>query len=75
MIGIYKTSKDLFLLEFTSYWKINWKSIFGNKDKIAPQFIFEKKGILLIYDLKDCRIEKDRIIYKGKEVQLLNVTK
>ena len=63
MIGIYKTSKDIFLLEFTSYWKINWKSIFGNKDKIAPQFIFEKKGINFIYYLKDLSIKKDCNIY------------
>ena len=74
MVGIYKTSLGIFLLEYTSYRRIDWKKIIGKKDPIAPQVFFERKGVLLLYDLKDCRIEKDRIIYKGKEVQLLLVT-
>lgn len=75
MLGIYKTSDGIFLLEYTSYGKIDWKKIFGKKDRLAPQIFFERKGLLLLYNLKDCRIEKERILYKGKAVQLHLITK
>lgn len=75
MRGLYKTAEKLFLFEFAPYSKIEWRVLLDRKNKIAPRIFFEKKGVLLIYDLKDCRFDDHRIYYKGREVQLLQMSK
>lgn len=75
MLGLYKTDKELFLFEYISYRRLDWKNFLKKKDKIVPQIVFDRKGVLLLYNLKSCYIEQNQIYYKGRELQLLYLAK
>lgn len=75
MKGIYKKNKELYIFEFISYKNLIWKNLLKQRALLAPKLHFHKKGILLLYSLRHCVIEDNKLYFKGKEMDLLKLSR
>ena len=76
MYGIYKDKEQLLLLRFIGYRDLDFKKLVNRKSQcLIPQLRFSMKGILLIYDLKGCYLEKDQLFRHQEPVGLLRLWK
>lgn len=75
MKGVYKTTKSIFLFEFIAYKNISWKKLLNHSGSLTPKIHFQKKGLLAIYNLEGCHLDGSLISRRGKEIELIKLSK